>query len=214
MAISFSMLRLMAIRLCAKRIPSASPSAQDSASRPTPFLPVVVLAMMGDDNSQTENAKQWRNKSGSDAVNVHDLRPANSCHQRADQRVQQRLEIGIAYGPQPKQPYSLPFLTTLRVTYGERTQAVTRCPMLDELRGEIFDVRLDTALDTRKAAKPEYIDLTFAHCACSAKRLAIIALGEKVVIGILADANAPVCRPIVIQRSNLQHLVRRLLHAT
>jgi hypothetical protein len=42
-------------------------------------------------------------------------------------------------------------------------------PDLDELRGEVFDVRLHTALDTRKAAKSENKDLAFTHVAPSAR---------------------------------------------
>ena len=67
-------------------------------------------------------------------------------------------------------------------------------PHSDELRGEVFDVRLDTALDIRKASKTESIDLAFAHCACSAKTAwPIIAPGGELSLVAWVIADVPYC---------------------
>jgi hypothetical protein len=49
---------------------------------------------------------------------------------------------------------------------------------LDELRGKIFDVCLNTTLDIRKAAKPKYIDLVSAHLETSRKNIVALTVAR------------------------------------
>ena len=73
--------------------------AQHGARCQPPFLAIIILAVMGDDHPQSHQPQQRRHQRRADAVHMHQCRAAHAGRDRADQGVQQRLEIGVADGP-------------------------------------------------------------------------------------------------------------------
>lgn len=134
--------------------PHRFPDPEHHARRPTPFLPVVVLAVMGNNHPQADGAQQWSYDCRPYAVNVHDARSSNRRDDRTNHGVKQRFEILVGYGPQPQYSDALPCLDRTRLDVrGPHTHRHSSTEF-DHPWREILCVRFDTTLNLRKPRKP------------------------------------------------------------
>ncbi|MCY1514415.1 hypothetical protein D9M68_489530 [compost metagenome] len=129
---------------------------QRAPGKGAPFLPVVVVAMMGDDNLQPENACKRRHQCRADGVDMQYVRPPPGGKTYAEERVNQRLQRHAARRPERDDLDPVPGVAVAFLKIAPTPDDLDIPAVAQEFAGEHFNVFLDTALDVRNTAQAQH----------------------------------------------------------
>ena len=130
--------------------------AQERAGSPPPLLVLVVQAVVGHHDLQTEQPRQRRPHGRADGVDVHHVGTPGAGQEHRQQAVDRGLVALHLGGPDPAEPDAPPRARALLGHVRRPDDHLDIAPELHQTGIEVLGVGLDAALHVGEAAQPEH----------------------------------------------------------